>query len=284
MRSDDKKSQIKKHIAFFQKTTNFLIKLFIVYDFIFGDYGKDYGVTLLDRKKLVRRIYKNFKYIPSATSFIYHIIISREILSLPKKIKGDLIECGTYKGSTATTLSIVAAMTNRKVWICDSFSGLPSDDDGLLRNYPHLMVSGKYKKNMYSASQVEVMNNISKYGEFNSCHFVAGFFSETLNKINARYCFVFVDVDLLSSMKDCIKYTWPKLSNGGLFYTDDSCDISVIKIWFDDFWWKNNFNIIAPGYVGSGCGLPLSINFSSLGYIRKISNIKREYNKADFLV
>jgi hypothetical protein len=268
----------------FQKTVNFLIKLYVICDFIFRDHGKEYGVTLSDRKRLFSRIYKNFRHIPSATSLIYHIVISREILNIPKKIKGDIIECGTYKGSTATTLSIVAAMTNRKLWICDSFSGLPSDDQGLLRNYPHLMVSGRYKKNMYSGSQIEVMNNIIKYGEFKSCDFVKGFFAKTLKKINARYSFVFVDVDLLSSMKDCIKYTWPKLSNGGLFYTDDSCDISVIKIWFDDLWWKKNLHHTAPGYVGSGCGLPLSLSYSSLGYIRKITNLKREYKKADFLV
>jgi len=38
---------------------------------------------------------------------------------------GVLVECGCYQGGSSAKLCLVAAMTARKLYVCDSFQGLP---------------------------------------------------------------------------------------------------------------------------------------------------------------
>ena len=76
---------------------------------------------------------------------------------------------------------------------------------------------------------------------------------------------------------------WPNLIDDGYIYTDESPDVDVMKIWFDDAWWKENLGCVAPGYVGSGCGLPIRSRRGSLGYARKVSSPKDTYDRVKWL-
>ena len=107
---------------------------------------------------------------------------------------------------------------------------------------------------------------------------------ESLRAVGPKLVFAFVDVDLTSSMKDCIRHLWPRLADEGLIYTDDSCDMEVVRVWFDDAWWQQELGSRAPGYVGSGCGLPLSVAGSSLGYAQKVVDVRKSYQQSPWLV
>lgn len=71
--------------------------------------------------------------------------------------------------------------------------------------------------------------------------------------------------------------------DGRAVYTDDSFDMEVVRVWFDEQWWQKELGQRAPGYVGSGCGLPLSPDYSSLGYTRKLSDISGTYGRVPWL-
>jgi hypothetical protein len=154
----------------------------------------------------------------------------------------------------------------KKLIIHDSFFGLPDDDNKELKIYDHLKVKGFYKRGMYAASKKDVEKNVLKYEEYKHCLFREGLFSDTMPKHTEKICFLFLDVDLKSSTKTSIKYLYPYMKDNHYIFTDDSCDLSVIKIWFDENFWNKELNCSAPGYVGSGCGLPINGEFSSLGY------------------
>ncbi len=248
---------------------NFIFEIFIIQQFIFGGYGSAYKISRMTKFILFLKIYSNFNKIDSATSRVYHIILIKEIFKLPKEVEGDLIECGAFCGATTATLSLAAKFTNRKLLVYDSFRGLPFSESKIKRDYPHIMSTLTYKKGMYSGSLNLVKKNVTLYGDISVCNFYKGLFSKTLKKLNSRIAFAFIDVDLTSSMRDCIKFIWPHLSKKGLFYTDDSCDMEVVKIWFDDNWWKKNLKTKSPGYIGSGCGIAVNAEFSSIGYIVK---------------
>ena len=83
-------------------------------------------------------------------------------------------------------------------------------------------------------------------------------------------------------MRDCIRHIWPRLADEGLVYTDDSCDMEVVRVWFDDGWWQTELGQRAPGYVGTGCGLPVSVNGSSLGYVQKIADVNKSYERGSW--
>jgi O-methyltransferase len=259
------------------------LEQYIKEEFIAGDYGAAYGVTRADRALLVSRIARVLDHVPSATRMLYHVVLARGLLSLAPSVEGDVVECGAYKGASSASLSLACALVRRRLWVCDSFAGLPSAEDDITRNYAHLRVRGRYEEGMYAGALDEVRGNVAQYGAPASCEFIKGLFAGSLEALPPKVSFAFVDVDLTSSMQDCIRHLWPRLSDGGFVYTDDSCDMEVVRVWFDDAWWRENLRERAPGYVGSGAGLPLAVGGSSLGYVHKVADLRKAYQTVSWL-
>jgi len=240
--------------------------------------GREYGVTRQQKKRLANQIRRNVRIIPSATMWVSHIALVEAVLRIPKSVKGDIIECGCYKGASTASLSLACKLTGRKLIVADSFEGLPAESEGTLHIYSHLKQQGIYEEGAYSGTLAEVKANISLGGDISVCTFVTGFYSSSLKNFKRPIALAFLDVDLESSIKDCIKAIWPTLANGGYVYTDDSCDMEVVKVWFDNQWWRKELQEPAPGYVGSGCGLPIDISHSGLGYTQKVINPHKQYS------
>ena len=255
----------------------------IVEDFIQGEYGAPYGISRRERARLVEGMRAVLEHVPSATRLLYHIVLARELLSLAPESQGDVVECGAFKGASSASLSLTCALARRRLWICDSFAGLPDGEGEITRDYPHLKVQGRYAAGMYAGSLAEVKHNVGAYGAIDTCQFLPGLFAESLQTLPPRLVFAFVDVDLASSLRDCIRHIWPRLVDEALIYTDDSCDLEVVRVWFDDAWWRAELGERSPGYVGSGCGLPMSVGGSSLGYARKVADVRRSYQRVPWL-
>ncbi len=252
-------------------------------DFINGPCGSAYGITAGDKKALAEQFRRITQSIESGTAPIVHVVLAKEILALPPSLKGDVIECGVWKGASAAALSLVCQRVGRRLKVCDSFQGLPPDHSqrhvGL-----HTRVYGYYREGMFHGDLEEVRNNLRAHGALDVCDFIPGFFSESLRALDGPLVFAFLDVDLESSTRDCLKALWPLLVEDGLLYSDDAGDLEVVRVYFDEPWWREQLACPAPGFVGSGCGLPLSPSFSSLGYTRKLGAFREEaWKRAPFL-
>ena len=275
-------------IAGEEKTASLALERLVLERFYDDDVGRPYRVNRKAKEELVERFKTIHQQIPSATSWLYSVVLAGEILNIPpstldESTRGDVIECGCWKGASTAGLSLVCGLVGRKLIVCDSFEGLPEDESQVVHKYPHVGVFGYYQKGMYAARLGEVKENIARFGDLSVCRFVPGFFSDSLQALAEPLVFAFLDVDLASSMRDCVKHIWPLLVDGGVVYTDDSCDMEVVRVWFDDAWWQREIGEKAPGYVGSGCGLPLSPNISSLGYARKVLNPEKSYKRISWL-
>lgn len=99
---------------------------------------------------------------------------------------------------------------------------------------------------MHSGRLNEVKSNIGHYGELLVCEFVPGFFFRYLKRLTDPIAFAFLDVDLASSMRDSLKYIWPLLMEGQSVYTDDACDMEVMRVWFDEDWWQSEIGQALP--------------------------------------
>lgn len=246
-------------------------------DFINNDnYGKLYDLKKKDREIIIRRIRYCLSKIPSATNLNVQLHLIKNILELPNNEKNFIVECGAFKGASSVALSIAAKITERKLIIYDSFEGLPDKESGPShkREYPHLKIKGHYESGMYCGSLEEVEKNLKNFGEYDHCIIRKGFYENSLINHSEKIDLLFLDVDLLSSTKDCLKYLWKHIIDNGYIFTDDSCDLKVVRIWFDKEWWSNNLNQDPPGYIGSGCGINLDKEFSSLGYTIKNPNLE----------
>lgn len=206
--------------------------------------------------------------IPSATNTLIHATLANEILAIDPNLPGDVIECGCYKGASSAALSIVCAITNRKLIICNSFEGLP-DDGGCLHIGIHARTYGYYERGMWAATRQEVEANIRAHGELSVCSFIEGYLKDSLTALRGPIVFAFFDVDLESSTRDALSYVWPLLADNCAIYTDDAADMACVVPFFDEAWWQKNFASKAPGFVGSGCGLPSAPAIASIGYTRK---------------
>ena len=245
--------------------------------------GGAYRVDRRAKTELVKRFRSITQQIPSGTRWLYHVVLATEVLNVPPSVRGAVVECGCWKGASTASLSLVCAKVGRKLIVCDSFEGLPEDEPQVVHQYPHVGVFGYYQKGMYAGGLEEVKENIGRFGNLSVCQFVPGFFSESLKAVTDPLVFAFLDVDLATSMRDCVKCIWPLLVDGGAVYTDDSCDMEVVRVWFDDTWWETELDTRAPGYVGSGCGLPLHANYSSMGYARKVLSPEQSFQRVSWL-
>lgn len=259
------------------------VERYVIDDFVKGDYGVAYGVTRAARAQLIRKMRETLAHVPSATRMLYHVVLARELMRISPEARGDVVECGAYKGASSASLSLVCALIGRKLWICDSFAGLPDAEAQTIRDYPHLRLQGRYADGMYAGALAEVRDNVTRYGAIASCEFLPGLFAQSLSALPPHVVFAFVDVDLTSSMQDCVRQVWPRLADEGVIYTDDSCDMEVVRVWFDDAWWQREIGTRAPGYVGSGCGLPMAVEGSSLGYARKVEDVRKAYEQGTWL-
>jgi predicted O-methyltransferase YrrM len=241
--------------------------------FLRGDLGKEYGLGLSDKLKLMRQIRRNTRRIISGSSWLEQLHLAAALLAIPKTMKGDVIECGSYKGSSSASLSLVCSRVGRRLIVCDSFEGLPEPEaDDMVHASVHYKHYEKYKKGDYTGRLEEVQDNIRQYGALDCCQFVKGYFENTLHTLDPqqRFVLIFLDVDLHASLRTCLTQLWPRLQDGGYLYTHEAQQLDFAGMFFDKQWWADNLGCAPPGLVGCGCGLPTGIGEgSAIGYTVK---------------
>jgi precorrin-6B methylase 2 len=228
---------------------------------VFGN-GHLYNISFLGRLKVALQLLFAAKCLHrnSATAFEEQLVLVNSIFAISPEDRGKLAEFGCYKGASSIALSIAAKLTARKLIIFDSFEGLPVPD----RNVHDF--EGKaidYKRGEFKGSLDEVRNNIERYGAIEVVEIVKGCFQDTLpnRPKNEIYSFIFEDADLVSSVKDVIRFFWPRLSSGGRFFCHEARNLEVVQIFFDSKFWESSMGLTAPGLIGAGFGLPLIPQF-----------------------
>lgn len=244
-------------------------------EFFSSETGREYGVGFFKKLEFFLLTVRNNIRVESASNFLYHLIMAGKILQIPKDLPGDLVECGCYKGGSAVNLSRLAAWTGRRLHVFDSFEGLPVPRQG---DREHLVLSElqyhTYEGGAYAGSLDEVRENIRRYGVLDVCEFHKGYFNQTLPGFDAHLVFAYVDADLTSSVRDCLKYLWPLLQEGSYLFTDEAHHTEIASLFYDPGWWEREQHSAPPGLVGGGNGLGLLLHpggfRSSLGFTAKL--------------
>lgn len=230
-----------------------------------------HGVGFTAKLRLLVQFRRNSKRLETLTNIRELIEMATAILAVPPSVPGDVVECGCYLGGSSVNISLVCALAGRKLVICDSFEGLPEprDYDRLHANLHH-GDADEYYKGRFAASLDVVTENIRRLGRLEVCEFVPGFFDQTLPTLNRKLVMAFLDVDLIDSLKPCLIGIWPNMADRCRVYVHEAGSLSLVSLFFDHGWWNENLHEGAPGFVGSGSGLPLTlIKGSMLGYAQK---------------
>ncbi len=123
---------------------------------------------------------------------------------------GRIVEVGTYKGGGALHLS--NCCPDRKIIICDSFSGFESIDPKL---------DGNFDKQMFKDSRQEAVESLFRTRQRNY-ELIAGFFPESCHGKNiGPVSFVHLDVDLYKATIESLYYLHHLMMEKSLIVLDD---------------------------------------------------------------
>jgi hypothetical protein len=176
--------------------------------------------------------------------FINHYIRGRALTMVPlvrlhnlhrcavdvieRHVPGDFIETGVWRGGTTIFMRAVLrayASSDRKVWVADSFEGLPEPDAD---KYPIEAEThhGKVMSSIYDHFAVgldEVRENFARFGLLDDqVRFLKGWFKDTLPAAEVSQLSVMrLDGDYYESTHDALLHLYPKLSPGGYVIVDD---------------------------------------------------------------
>jgi O-methyltransferase len=157
--------------------------------------------------------------------------------TLDDNIVGDFIETGVWRGGCCILMRGILAVNeiiDRKVYVADSFAGLPApnadafpaDAGWDLRGHEQL-----------SVSLAEVKNNFARYGLLDDqVVFVKGWFSETLPTLaGGPFALIRLDGDLYESTYVALDALYPRLSQGGFVIIDDLNSLPPCRRAVDDY-------------------------------------------------
>jgi O-methyltransferase len=152
------------------------------------------------------------------------------------KVEGDFIECGVWRGGACIYAYHIFKKLgeNRKVYVADSFEGLPrpnidlypADSGDIHWTYPELAVSME-----------QVKQNFEIFGPIdNNVVFVKGLFKDSLQSCSIEKISVLrLDGDMYESTIDSLKFLYHKLQIGGYCIVDDYKGVPGCTIAVDEF-------------------------------------------------
>lgn len=142
---------------------------------------------------------------------------------LAEGVPGNLIETGVWRGGACIFMRANLKAwgdTTRKVWVADSFEGLPAP------NAAKYAADAGDKLHQYSGLAVgvqQVRHNFERYGLLDDqVEFLVGWFKDTLPTAPLdKLALARLDGDMYESTIQAIEALYPRLSPGGFLIIDD---------------------------------------------------------------
>lgn len=221
--------------------------------------------TRKSRRTLARQFKAIEKHVVCAHQHAEALILAEEILTSEEP--GPVVELGCFKGGSTAKLSLTCRQGSRELIVCDSFAGLP---DPKATDRVHRCCSGRvknYSEGDYLGNLDEVRANITRFGAIEVCRFVPGYFSATLPSLDVEPALIFMDVDLVESAREVLRYLWPRLRPGGKLFTHEVGVHTFVLGLLDADWWKTVLGCCPPVLFGAGFGF--GPHAAQLGYFEK---------------
>lgn len=174
--------------------------------------------------------------------------------ALDENIPGDFIETGVWRGGCCILMRGVLAangVTDRKVYVADSFAGLPPPNPEL---YPDDKGLDLHLFEQLAIPLEEVQDNFARYGLLDDqVVFVKGLFKDTLPTLDAGpFSLIRLDGDLYESTTDALEALYPRVSSGGFVIIDDFGAIPACRKAVMDYRARNGIIAVIRDIDGDG--------------------------------
>lgn len=144
---------------------------------------------------------------------------TEKILSIAKEclvVEGDFVELGCYKGDTSLLLAEVLLGSDKKLWIYDSFEGLPEKS-----KFDVSAVGEDFKGGELFVTKREVKERFLRAGLPVPMIKKAWFNELGDGDLPGRIAFAFLDGDFYESIKDSLSLVEDKMVPGGVVVVHD---------------------------------------------------------------
>jgi O-methyltransferase len=206
-----------------------------------------------EQKEWLNKLNRVDKGVKSAHNASHILQFLLAILKLPKEVPGCIVEAGAYKGASTCKISLFADHVGRDAHVFDSFEGLPENNEAHEKSLEGHSIKNWFKGGEFLGTLEEVKTNITNYGVIERCHFHKGWFEDTMPSFHQPIALAYLDVDLASSTKTCLKYLYPLLSPGGSIYSQDGDFPLVVEVFKDEQFWKEEVGCdTMPEIIGLG--------------------------------
>ncbi len=200
--------------------------------------------TFSQRLRLIGAFYIISYYVDCPHTEHELIAVARYILNLGSRVRGVIVEAGAYHGGSTAKFSLVAKLANRELAVFDSFEGMPENSEA-----GGTSIYGRehhFPKGSHAVGLDVVRDNVAAYGDISRVKFYKGFFSDTLPHFKEPVAAVCMNVDLVQSTKDCLKYLYPLVQPGGVLFSQDAHFPWIIELLDDAEFWEHEIGIPKP--------------------------------------
>lgn len=209
--------------------------------------------SFAEQKEWLNKLGRVDKHVKSAHNASHILQFLVAILKLPASVPGCIVEAGAYKGASTCKISLFADHVNRDVVVFDSFEGLPANNEAHEKSLEGHSIKGWFDEGNFEGSLDEVRSNITAYGKIERCSFIKGWFENTMPMFSQPVALAYLDVDLASSTKTCLKNLYPLLSPGGSIYSQDGDFPLVVEVFNNEKFWKEEVGCVElPQVTGLG--------------------------------
>ena len=219
-----------------------------------------YGLSWPARVWLGVRLWYTHGRVITGTSWRAHLVMAMKLLEIPPEKKGVVVECGCWKGGTTSALSIICDVVGRELYVYDSYEGLPEPKAG--DRIAQRTFGDQFLPGIFGGTLEEVQENVRRCGVFGVCHFVKGWFEDTLPHHEGDIVFAYIDVDFCASLHDCMVNLWPHIVDGGFVFLDEYRQSEIYSLFFSEKFWNRYFSCNPPGLVGTGSGVQVGMHYN----------------------
>lgn len=152
------------------------------------------------------------------------------------RVPGDLIETGVWRGGACIMMRAILkayGVTDRRVWVADSFCGLPAPNPGIAADAGDLHHT--FRELAIPLEQVQ--SNFARYDLLDDqVRFLKGWFCDTLPGASIESLAVLrLDGDMYGSTMDALVSLYDKVSPGGFIIVDDFGAVLGCRKAIEDF-------------------------------------------------
>jgi len=195
--------------------------------------------------------YENLFYLTSQKSRILKIIDQYEVYKKILNIKGDIVECGVFKGASFIRLltfrDLLENKNKRKIFGFDSFGKFPHPqknktnlrlDKSFADRHDKNIGLGIPEKKLILYLKKKKANNF-KLIKGNVINTIPSFFKNKRNKIALLH----LDLDIFEPTYFVLNYLFDRISKGGIILLDDYKHIKGATIAVDKFLKSSNLKV-----------------------------------------